>query len=269
LQLFREKLDEEYKELGFETPTSWSIKPITRDDVNKRVYNLGDKRLSQIFSEGEKNIHALADFFAEAEMNNYQGVYIFDDPVNSLDEMNREKVAERILRLVIKGNQVIIFTHDLVFLNMLIDTVKDSLHRVLKAENKIIIETNAKIGDKKELKSIIDKIKIELDRVEKLPITTDKELDMRMIYSLISGYLESYFEIVVLGSIISRYRPNIRMANILELKKIDDSILDKLNKLYDQTSIKGSRHSTAKGSPKPDLDQLKQHVKELETDFSY
>lgn len=269
LQLFGTKLNEEYKELGFKAPTSWSIKPITRDDVNKRVYSLGDKRLSQIFSEGEKNIHALADFFAEAEMNNYHGLYIFDDPVNSLDEMNREKVAERILQLVTNGNQVILFTHDLVFLNMLIDTVKDSLHRVSKADNKVFIEANAKMGDKKELKSTIARIKNELDRIDKLPVNSDKELDMRMVYSLISGYLESYFEIIILGSIISRYRPNIRMANISELKKINNSILDKLSSLYGQTSVKGARHSAAKGSPKPTLDELKQHVKDLEIDFTY
>ena len=39
-----------------------------------------------IFSEAERKIHALADFLAQCQLNNFRGVYVFDDPVNSLDE---------------------------------------------------------------------------------------------------------------------------------------------------------------------------------------
>ena len=51
----------------------------------------------QVFSVKEKKIHALADFFAQAELRQFKGVYIFDDPVNSLDQEKMEYVTQRIL----------------------------------------------------------------------------------------------------------------------------------------------------------------------------
>lgn len=269
LQLFQSKLDTEYKELGFKAPTSWSIKPITRDDINKRVYNLGDKRLSQIFSEGEKNIHSLADFFAEAEMNEYKGVYIFDDPVNSLDEINMDRVAQRILRLVEQGNQVIIFTHNIVFLNQLIDTEKEKLHKVGKFQNSIYIETDTKLGDIMDLKKALKKISEELAKLVSNPQPDDKiEFELRSIYGLISVYLESYLEVVLLKNVLNRFRPNIRMHKILELQTIEQDKLKMVYELYKQTDIKGIRHARATGNPTPKLDELKEHVESLNKNFS-
>jgi hypothetical protein len=73
---------------------------------------------SEVLSEGEKTCVALAGFLAELETaGNVSGI-ILDDPVSSLDHNYRVRVARK-LADVSKHRQVVVFTHDLVFLLML------------------------------------------------------------------------------------------------------------------------------------------------------
>lgn len=71
--------------------------------------------LSDVLSEGEQRAIAIAAFLGELKtFPNNQGI-VFDDPVSSLDHIRRERVAQRLAEEA-KNRQVIIFTHDLVFL---------------------------------------------------------------------------------------------------------------------------------------------------------
>jgi hypothetical protein len=69
-----------------------------------------------ILSEGEALVIALAAFFAELELAPSFSVVVFDDPVSSLDHMWRDAVAQRIAKLA-ETRQVIVLTHDLLFLH--------------------------------------------------------------------------------------------------------------------------------------------------------
>jgi energy-coupling factor transporter ATP-binding protein EcfA2 len=71
--------------------------------------------LSDILSEGEHCVVALAGFLAELKVANHECPIIFDDPVCSLDHMFRENIAKRLVEES-KVRQVIIFTHDIAFL---------------------------------------------------------------------------------------------------------------------------------------------------------
>jgi ABC-type glutathione transport system ATPase component len=75
-------------------------------------------------SEGEQKVIAIADFFAEMQLSEVNRGIIFDDPVNSLDETRKSKIAKR---LVEQGasKQIIIYTHDLVFVSSLIGHCSD------------------------------------------------------------------------------------------------------------------------------------------------
>lgn len=55
-------------------------------------------------------------FFAELAVSENESAVIFDDPVCSLDHLNRKKIAD-LLREEAKNRQVIIFTHDPIFLS--------------------------------------------------------------------------------------------------------------------------------------------------------
>jgi AAA domain len=77
-----------------------------------------DVRPSEVLSEGEKTCVALAGFLAELETTNNLAGIVLDDPVSSLDHHYRLCVARR-LTDVAKARQVVVFTHDIVFLLML------------------------------------------------------------------------------------------------------------------------------------------------------
>jgi hypothetical protein len=79
-----------------------------------RELTLLDKTPSSILCDGEQKVTSLADFLTEATMSPLNRGIIFDDPVTSLDEERRGVIAKRLVEES-KSRQVIIFTHDLVF----------------------------------------------------------------------------------------------------------------------------------------------------------
>jgi energy-coupling factor transporter ATP-binding protein EcfA2 len=79
--------------------------------------------INSILSEGEQKIIALSNFLAECTIDNRLNTIIFDDPVTSLDMDYRELIANKIVQLS-ENRQIIVFTHDLSFLRLLIDTHK-------------------------------------------------------------------------------------------------------------------------------------------------
>lgn len=81
-----------------------------------------------VLSEGEQRAMALALFLAEAGSQNHRSAIVFDDPSTSLDHRHRFHMAERLVELS-KDRQVLIFTHDAVFL-------AEVLHALRKARRK-------------------------------------------------------------------------------------------------------------------------------------
>ncbi len=77
-----------------------------------------DVKLRRVLSEGEQTCVALAGFLAELAVAQHRSALVFDDPVSSLDHRWRKQVARR-LRKESEQRQVIVFTHDNVFLSQL------------------------------------------------------------------------------------------------------------------------------------------------------
>jgi len=95
------------------------------DAKSNRQLFLKGKDPSLVLSEGEQKVIALADFIAETNITSINRGIIFDDPVNSLDEERKYEIANR-LASIAKDKQVVVFTHDLVFVSNLINFVSDS-----------------------------------------------------------------------------------------------------------------------------------------------
>jgi len=82
-----------------------------------------DTNVKAIFSEGEHRCIALAAFLSElATADDHSGI-VFDDPVSSLDHEYRQAVAKRLVQEA-QMRQVIVFTHDIVFLTQLSDEAR-------------------------------------------------------------------------------------------------------------------------------------------------
>ncbi|MBO6940923.1 MAG: hypothetical protein JJ863_38465 [Deltaproteobacteria bacterium] len=75
-------------------------------------------KLHDVLSDGERRMAGLAFFLTEAEVIGAGETLVFDDPVCSVDEVRRDRVARRLARLA-RDRQVIVITHDLVFVEML------------------------------------------------------------------------------------------------------------------------------------------------------
>lgn len=83
--------------------------------VSKKLSFSRDKAPSEILSEGEQKVCAIADFLSEARLDPGNWGIIFDDPVTSLDHERKERIAERLVAQTAE-RQVIVFTHDITFL---------------------------------------------------------------------------------------------------------------------------------------------------------
>lgn len=90
-----------------------------------RQLKLKGRNPNAVLSEGEQKVIAIADFLAEMQLSEVNRGIIFDDPVTSLDEKRKSEIAERLVTEA-SQKQVIIFTHDLVFVSSLIGHCKDS-----------------------------------------------------------------------------------------------------------------------------------------------
>lgn len=89
-----------------------------------RLFAKPDAKVHEILSEGEKICVALAAFMTELATAIHRSALVFDDPVSSLDHRWRGQVAKRLVQEA-EHRQVIVLTHDLVFVNDLRPCSKD------------------------------------------------------------------------------------------------------------------------------------------------
>nr|WP_325167039.1 AAA family ATPase [Pseudomonas sp. MF6776] len=116
---------DELRLLGFK---HYSVEANTRNATGSQLFKIvlpesTTASVHQIASEGEQKCLALASIFAELRADNRASGVIFDDPVNSLDHKWRLKIANRLMKESLE-RQVIIFTHEIVFLKFLIEAAE-------------------------------------------------------------------------------------------------------------------------------------------------
>jgi len=81
-------------------------------------------KVDDVVSDGEFGAIALAAFFAELAQGPKCSGIVLDDPVSSLDHRYRSRVASRLVKEA-ADRQVVVFTHDLVFLRELQSCAED------------------------------------------------------------------------------------------------------------------------------------------------
>lgn len=90
----------------------------SRGQVFMQLKLFNNNSVSDVLSEGEQKGVALALFIAERRMQLSNNPIILDDPVNSLDHFITAKLVERLSKL---GNQIIIFSHNLLLQTSLVN----------------------------------------------------------------------------------------------------------------------------------------------------
>ncbi len=219
-------------------------------------FNSISENITEILSEGEQKIVAIANFLAECTIDNARNTIIFDDPINSLDLDYREAVAKIITQLS-HDRQIVVFTHDLYFLRLLKDTYK----KVFSNECYVtcintIGEYCGVVSDEipylaKNIQERIDTIMAELDEIKRLDITlVDKKNSIiNDLKDKMRQLLERTVEDVLVNKAISRFSKNISfkrgdLANMILVQKNDIDFLLGLYGKYSEVIHDGSIETT-------------------------
>ncbi len=183
--------------------------------------------LPKVVSEGEQRCLSIAAFFAELSTADDPSGIVFDDPVSSLDFQWRNGVARRLV-LESKTRQVIVFTHDVVFLLSLkqyadelgIESLDQHVRQLSKGAGVcaeelpwVALPVKKKIGYLNNSWQAADKLSREghQDAYEK---------EAKFLYGLLREAWERALEEVLLGGVVERYRPGVQTQQITQLSDI-------------------------------------------------
>jgi energy-coupling factor transporter ATP-binding protein EcfA2 len=182
---------------------------------------------SLIASEGERRCISLAAFLAELSQTDDKSTLVFDDPVSSLDYRYREAIAQR-LASEARMRQVIVFTHDVCFLEELRSGAEalgfDPTFLWLEwdgdAPGKCMQGVPWDQMGPPERLDDLDKRRAHLSKTWS-PVPSDiNKREMRDAYTLLRAALERIVERELLGDVVARYRSQIKTGHLKRLKGI-------------------------------------------------
>jgi energy-coupling factor transporter ATP-binding protein EcfA2 len=230
--------------------------------------------LPKVVSEGEARCLSIAAFFAELSTADDPSAILFDDPVSSFDYKWRESVAQRLVEEA-RTRQVIVFTHDIVFL-LLLQQYADQQGVDRLDQHVRQLQIGAGVCDP-ELPWVALPVKKRVGFLKKLWQEADKlfrnghqsayEKDAAYIYGLLREAWERGLEEVLLGGTVERYRAGVQTQQIEQLADITiedckalDSAMTKCSKW-----LPGHDQAPAARQDIPAPDELKTDIEALDT----
>lgn len=271
----RKALDEEFNTLGIgHIKTKLKERSVRGKMLHQLLLDLPTtNKIDEILSEGEQRAVALGSFFAELALADHSCGIVFDDPVSSLDHKRRGRVAKRMVKEA-NARQVIVFTHDVVFLEQLrtecklasIDPEIISLERVGMSAGVVtpgLPWVHKSFGDR------IDALEKAQKAFEKLPWPPEpsEELAGQITrqYSFLRATIERVVQDHLLNGTVQRFRDYIdvkRLAEVVGLQQTEVNELFRLNQRCHDV-IEAHDPASAKDDPPPTPDELKQDIADL------
>jgi hypothetical protein len=224
-------------------------------------------------SEGEQRCLSIAAFFAELSTADEPSGIVFDDPVSSLDYRWREGVARRLVQEA-KLRQVIIFTHDVVFLLFLKQFAEESNIGQLDQHVRQLSRGAGVCEDElpwvaMPVKKKIGHLKNEWQAAEKLSREGHQdayEKEAKHLYGLLREGWERALEEVLLGGIVERFRPGVQTQQIAVIADItgDDCRVIEVAMTKCSRWLPGHDKAAAARAPVPGPAELKTDIEALE-----
>lgn len=209
-----------------------------------------DQPLGEILSEGEHRCVALAAFLAElVTAKEYSGI-VFDDPMSSLDHNYRHRVAKRLVEEA-EHRQVIIFTHDLVFLSDVANQAETQGRPVKfqtvrrSSRGPGIVEDGAPFRSmnanemENSIRSELKNLKGSFDQM--------KESNRSTLATGIIGKIRSAWEQAAadfVQPVLRRYEENVRPSGLRQFLMLDDTDVTIVEKARGRLSKAGELHSS-------------------------
>lgn len=225
--------------------------------------------LPKVVSEGEQRCLSIAAFLAELSTAEDQSGIVFDDPVSSLDYRWRDSVARRLVNEA-KDRQVIVFTHDIVFLLALKSIAQelgvpqaDQHIRKLSTGAGVCIEELPWVAQR--VKNRIAYLRQELQGAAKLHRQghlTAYERDASVIYGLLREAWERALEEVLLGGVVERFRPSVQTMQVNDIADVNAEDCSAVERAMTKCSKWLPGHDQAPGAPTemPEPDELKSDI---------
>lgn len=227
---------------------------------------LKGKEPSKILSEGEQKIISLADFLAEIKLSEITCGVIFDDPVTSLDDERKGRIAERIVEESTK-NQVVVFTHDLVFVSTLISAccefkIDHVCHWIEKRNNTpgYVFLNNAPSYEKQYRNSEIPRSHhIEANKADCPPAQRE--------YLVKSAFTElrTCYEVLVINdlfkNVVQRFNERVSVDSLKDVYFADDLVTELLDNFGQCCRyMEGHTHSDKYAYQKPTVENLNTEI---------
>jgi ABC-type polar amino acid transport system ATPase subunit len=229
--------------------------------------------LPSVVSEGEQRCLSIAAFFAELSTADDPSGIVFDDPVSSLDYKWREGVARRLVGEA-KARQVIVFTHDIVFLLLLKQFAKElsvaqldqHVQQLAKGAG-VCVEELPWVA--MPIKKKIGHLKNEWQAADKLLRDGHQaayEKDAQFLYGLLRAAWERALEEVLLEGVVERFRPGVQTQQIIKIADILEEDCRILDTAMTKCSkwLPGHDQAAAARAAVPEPAELKADIEALE-----
>jgi len=196
---------------------------------------LGRARTSQILSEGEARVIAIAGFLAELQLAPHANAIVLDDPVSSLDHVFTGKIAARLAREGLT-RQVIIFTHNIAFLMELEDAgmslakagtpVGVTVHTLRRGDKSAGITTNGAPWYALKVKQRAQYMDELVHKIKPLYPNNMAEYNEKAayVYGLLREAWESCVEDDLFYNVVCRYRNSVQTLKLIEVAIEDPDI---------------------------------------------
>jgi DNA repair exonuclease SbcCD ATPase subunit len=223
----------------------------------------------RVLSEGEQRATALADFLTEIQVSGNCCGLVFDDPVNSLDHERKKLIAKRIVEEA-NHRQVIVFTHDLVFVAKLKEVVEISqcafcchwIEKDGKGPGAVNLD-NGPVNEADYKKSGIAQKWLLKARQSGNP--EDKQAYLKLGFAAVRTNYEAFIIYDMFNEVYTRFGERIspgRLAGVVFDEGIIDQIIEKSGSL--SKYIEAHLHSDEYADFKPTTDLLKQEIDEFD-----
>ena len=227
----------------------------------------------RVLSEGERRAVALAAFLAELATREDRSGVVLDDPVSSLDHERRHIVAKRLVSLAAE-RQVVVFTHDLVFLHMLKAASDEAGVGVTDREVRRTSTSSGVCRDKPPVKAMRIKLLVgELKERHQSCATAhsagsmdDYEAQLTNTFGLLREGWERAVEELLLNQAVMRFDHRVQTQRLKNLHDITQADLDEIEAGMTVCSkwLPGHALAPAMNEPLPEPGDLLAEIQRLE-----
>lgn len=229
--------------------------------------------LTEVLSEGEQSVVSIAGFLAELRTGEHKCPIVFDDPVNSLDHRYRFRIAKRLAEESLE-RQVIVFTHDIAFLNeledqiILLTTSKFTSHTIIKpTETTVGKFLDGLPWHAMSVPERIEYLEEELFRIALLNKTNLNlyNREAAQLYGLMRETWEAMIEEELFNKVVRKHLGHTQMLRLSDviIQMSDYDVID-INYSKCSTWMTGHQKSKALDQNRPNPDEIKKDILAIE-----